>query len=259
MLMFKSLIFGFEVQSPKIYQGQNVSGWLMSEKLDGIRGYWDGKKLYTKNQKEIFAPEWFTKSFPPFPLDGELYTKRNDFENIQSIVLDIVPSEKWDSITYNIFEVPSQNEDFKNRLEKAKEWFGKYPTKHVKIIEQLVCKDEKDLNDFLSRVVNLKGEGVIVKDGSKEYNIGRSNFVLKVKTFYDMEGELVGYNYEKNVFKSFKLKLENGIMFDLGGGIDLAMKKNLPKIGEKITFKFYGFTKYGKPKFASFFRIRKDL
>jgi DNA ligase 1 len=35
------------------------SGWLMSEKLDGVRCYWNGSNLYTRNGNKIFAPkEW---------------------------------------------------------------------------------------------------------------------------------------------------------------------------------------------------------
>ena len=30
------------------YKDQNVIGWVMSEKLDGVRGYWDGKQLFTR-------------------------------------------------------------------------------------------------------------------------------------------------------------------------------------------------------------------
>lgn len=30
------------------YRNQDVSGWLMSEKLDGVRAYWDGKRLISR-------------------------------------------------------------------------------------------------------------------------------------------------------------------------------------------------------------------
>lgn len=30
------------------YTNQDVSGWVMSEKLDGVRGYWDGTRLFTR-------------------------------------------------------------------------------------------------------------------------------------------------------------------------------------------------------------------
>ena len=54
----------------------------MSEKLDGIRAYWDGKELLSKNGNKIYAPTWFLHNLPPFEIDGELWTKRDDFENI---------------------------------------------------------------------------------------------------------------------------------------------------------------------------------
>ena len=81
-------LYSIELQKPKIYDKQKheIKDWLMSEKLDGIRAYWDGKDLYTKNGNKIYAPIWFLKDFPNFELDGELWTRRDDFENIQNIV-----------------------------------------------------------------------------------------------------------------------------------------------------------------------------
>ena len=70
----------------KVYKDQNITGWVMSEKLDGIRAYWDGKNLISRGGNIIYAPKWFTKDYPSFELDGELWTKRKDFENISSIV-----------------------------------------------------------------------------------------------------------------------------------------------------------------------------
>jgi DNA ligase-1 len=43
----------------------------------------------------------------------------------------------------------------------------------------------------------------------------------------------------------------------LGGGFKKEDRLNPPKIGEFVTFKYYGFTKNGKPKFASFLRVRE--
>lgn len=254
-----SLLFAFDVQKPKVYDDQNISGWFMSEKLDGIRGYWDGKNLYTKNGNIINTPKDFTKNFPDFKLDGELWSKRDDFEFIQSTVLDKTASKNWSKITYNIFEVPNSKGDFKSRLPKAKQWFEKYPNKNVKIIKQTLCKDEEHLLKYLEKIVLLKGEGIIVKDPTKEYHTGRTPYVLKVKKAFDMEGIVTGYNYKKDgkTLKSLQVKLDNGISFNLGGGFSDIQRINYPKIGQKVTFKYYGFTKKGKPKFTSFLRIRE--
>ena len=98
-------LYGFDLQKANIYDENKhtIKNWYMSEKLDGIRAYWDGKELLSKNGNKIYAPIWFTQNFPPFELDGELWSKRGDFENIQNIVLDTNPSSKWNELTYNIF------------------------------------------------------------------------------------------------------------------------------------------------------------
>lgn len=67
----------------------------MSEKLDGVRAYWDGKRLISRSGKAFVVPSWFIKDFPPFAIDGELWTKRRDFENIVSIVNQQTAHEGW--------------------------------------------------------------------------------------------------------------------------------------------------------------------
>lgn len=68
------------------YQNQNINGWLASEKLDGVRGYWDGEKLLSRNGNFYDAPTGFTNHFPPFPIDGELYIGRGKFAETSSKV-----------------------------------------------------------------------------------------------------------------------------------------------------------------------------
>jgi DNA ligase-1 len=252
--------YGFDLQRAKIYHGyEDITSWLMSEKLDGIRGYWDGKELKTKNGNIIHAPKWFTKDFPPFELDGELWSKRGDFENIQSIVLDDTPTDKWKEITYNIFEVPNQEGNFTQRLKYAKKYIK--DIEHVTIIKQIKCKSRKHLKSFLNDIEKLGGEGVIVKNPKLSYFIGRSPYILKVKKFNDMEGKVISINKGKGKFKnmmgSLTLLLENNVTFKLGGGFNLQQRKNPPQIGKYITFKYYGLTKNKKPKFASFMRVRE--
>jgi DNA ligase-1 len=249
-----------DLQKPKIYQGdENISLWYMSEKLDGIRGYWDGKNLYTKNGKRLYPPKYFIKDMPSFPIDGELWTFRDDFENIQSIVMDKTPSKNWKQITYNIFEVPDTKGNFTTRVQKLKNYLKTNPSKIIKIIPQIVCKNKNHLNKYLNSIVKNKGEGLIIKDPNTNYHTGRSFHILKVKKYYDMEAVVIGINYRKNstIMKSLKVQLKNKVIFNLGGGFSNKQRLNYPKKDDIVTFKYYGFTKLGKPKFASFLHIRK--
>ena len=259
ILLFLNL-YSQELQKAKNYDNtkHNITNWYMSEKLDGIRAYWNGKELLSKNGNKIYAPFWFIKDFPPFELDGELWTKRDDFENIQNIVLDTNPSIKWDEITYNIFEIPNEKGNFDKILEKINSWLDKNPNKFIKIIPQKICKNESELDDYLNELINKKAEGIMLKNPNLEYFNGRNENILKVKKFYDEEGLIIDLNYSKEgKFESLKLKLKNGIIFNLGGGFSDIQRKNPPQIGDIVTFKYYDLTKNNKPKFASFLKVRK--
>ena len=253
-------LYAYELQKAKIYDKSkhNITNWYMSEKLDGIRAYWTGKELISKTGNKIYAPSWFINEFPPFELDGELWSKREDFENIQNIVLDETPSTKWNELTYNIFEVPNENGNFDKRLERIQLWLEKNPNKFMKIIPQKLCRNELDLDNYLKELIDKKAEGIILKNPNLDYFTGRSENILKVKKFYDEEGLVIGLNYSKEgKFKSLRLKLENGIIFNLGGGFSDIQRENPPKVGDIVTFKYYDLTKNNKPKFASFLRVRK--
>jgi DNA ligase-1 len=62
------------------------AGWWMSEKLDGVRAYWDGKQLLSRLGNVLHAPDYFTKGLPAHPLDGELFLARKSFQKTVAIV-----------------------------------------------------------------------------------------------------------------------------------------------------------------------------
>ena len=79
----------------------------MSEKMDGIRCYWSGTKLYTRTGKNIFAPKEWIKNLPLMAIDGELWTSRDDFQKIVSTVRKKTPVEtEWKNIKFMIFDAP---------------------------------------------------------------------------------------------------------------------------------------------------------
>jgi DNA ligase-1 len=179
-----------------VYKDQNISGWVMSEKLDGIRAYWDGTNLISRGGKIIHAPQWFTKSYPPFAIDGELWSKRGDFDNISSIVRDKIPSEQWKEIKHCIFEVPNAKGNLFLRLQKVKPYLGS----HIQLIKQIKIKDKVHLQNFLNSIEDKGGEGVVVRDPRTSYIGKRTNKALKVKSFFDTECIVIGYTKEKGKY-----------------------------------------------------------
>ncbi|MCK4441930.1 MAG: DNA ligase, partial [Sulfurovaceae bacterium] len=210
----------------------------------------------TRNGKDIYAPSWFTKGFPSFELDGELWTKRKDFENISSIVRGSLYPENWERVTYNIFEVPNVKGGLFERLSKVKP----YKSKILKIIPQIKVKNKANLQKFLKEIEAKGGEGVVVHDPNSPYIAKRTSKALKVKSFYDTECKVTryikGHGKFKGMLGSLECRLDNGTLFKIGSGFTNQERKNPPPIGSIITFKYKEFTKYGKPRFPVFMRIR---
>lgn len=262
ILLLVLIPFALFAQKPqllllKVYHDQNISGWVMSEKLDGVRGYWDGKHLISRGGKIIHAPKWFIKDYPPFAIDGELWSKRGDFDFVSSTVRASVPDDKkWRKITHNIFEVPNAKGNLFKRLAKVKP----YENNIIKIIPQIPVKNKENMLKFLKKVEAKKGEGVVVRDATAPYIAKRTSKALKVKSFYDTECKVIGHNKGsgkyKNMMGSLTCKMDNGISFKIGSGFSVKERKNPPKIGSIITFKYKEFTKNGKPRFPVFLRVR---
>ena len=94
-----------------------VGQYWISEKLDGVRAYWDGKQLISRGGERIAAPAWFIQLFPKTALDGELWLGRNQFAATFSIVSKLQPQDhEWQRIQYHIFELPNAPGTFTERI-----------------------------------------------------------------------------------------------------------------------------------------------
>lgn len=242
----------------KTYKDQNTTNWVMSEKLDGIRAYWDGKQLLSRSGKIIHAPQWFTKGYPDFEIDGELWSKRDDFENISSIVRDKVPSKNWEEIKHYIYEVPNAKGMLFQRLAKVKP----YENEYIKILPQIIIKNKQQQNDFLQEIEEKKGEGIVVRDPNTLYINKRTSKALKIKNFKDTECKIIGYTEGKGKYLdkvgAIICQFPSQIIFKIGSGLSDKFRNNPPKIGTTITFKYQNITKYGKPRFPIYLRIREQ-
>ena len=264
-LFLTSMMFGAkpELMLLQELKDQNVSGWLMSEKMDGVRAYWDGQKLISRGGIELAAPAWFTEGFPPFAVDGELWSKRGDFETIISIVKKKEPHDGWKNIAFYAFDVPTENGGLIQRLVKLEYYLKLNQADYLKIAKQFTCKDNEALKSFLAEVDKGGGEGVVVRNPDTKYVAKRNPNSLKVKSFYDAECGVVEYHKGEGKYKnslgSLTCKSEEGVLFDIGSGFSDAERKNPPAIGSKITYKFQEITKNGKPRFPVFMRMKEEI
>ena len=88
------------------HQGVKLDDYWASEKLDGVRAYWDGQQLWSRGGHLYEAPDWFTEQFPAHPMDGELWSGRGRFAELSGIVRKAQPvEEEWRKVQYHVFDL----------------------------------------------------------------------------------------------------------------------------------------------------------
>jgi DNA ligase-1 len=116
-----------------------IAGYLVSEKLDGTRCFWDGglsrgvkteqipwasitdpktgkrksklkplaTGLWSRYGNPIMAPDDFLNALPSCPLDGELWAGRGNFQLCRSICGGDEPDPRFHQITYAVYSAPA--------------------------------------------------------------------------------------------------------------------------------------------------------
>ena len=274
--MLLNFTFGLELLRLSEFKDQNVSGWLASEKLDGVRAYWDGENLFSRRGKKLNAPLSFTKNFPKFALDGELYAKELKFEEIQASVMDKLPDEKaWSRLKFHIFDVPEASGGLLTRLEILAKFLKNEPNDNLIIIKQIKMRDNAHFLKFTEEIILNGGEGAVVREPNAPYERKRSKNALKFKKFKDAECEVIAVNKGSGKYVNFAGSLtckalgskddkekagepKEGTIFKIGSGLSDKNRQDPPKIGSIITYKFQNLTSNGKPRFPIFLRVRED-
>jgi len=242
--------------------GLDLADYWVSEKLDGVRAYWDGKKLISRGGNAFAAPAWFVAAFPAAPLDGELWLGRGRFEETASVVTRSAPHEGWRQLRYMVFDLPASALPFDERLRELRALAAAADSPYLAVVAQEKIADHAALARRLDAVVAAGGEGLMLRRGSALYRGGRSGDLLKFKKFDDAEARVVAHNPGKGKFRgmmgSVTVEMENGTRFRIGSGFTNAQRRNPPPIGGTVTFRHQGLTAKGVPRFPVFWRLRTD-
>ena len=239
-----------------------ISDYFVSEKLDGIRAYWNGKNLMSRQGNIIHSPKWFTKDFPDIVLDGELFIERGKFELIASSVLKDNPiSQEWQKVKFMIFDMPNHSGRFSQRLQAMKILINQVNSPYLQIIEQSKIDDKENLMKKLDEMVAHGAEGLMLRKADSFYQAKRNDDLIKLKKYQDAEAKVIAHIKGKGKYQNMmgSLLVENikdKMRFRIGTGFSDKQRKNPPKIGDIITYKYYGKTKNNIPRFASFIKIR---
>ena len=241
----------------------DVSQYLVSEKYDGVRAIWDGKTLRFRSGREVAAPPWFIAKLPPTPLDGELWLARRKFDELSGMVRKTTPvDDEWKQLTYMIFEAPEAPGDFSQRYEKIRQIVAAANWSQLRAVEQTRVANRAELKRRFDAIVKAGGEGMMLHLVDAPYVTGRSDVLLKMKPLLDTEATVVRHLPGKGKYVgkmgALELKTKDGLLFRLGTGFSDAVRANPPPVGSLITYTYREITPSGKPRFASFLRVRDD-
>ncbi|KAG7395917.1 hypothetical protein PHYBOEH_003042 [Phytophthora boehmeriae] len=240
-------------------------GWWISEKLDGVRAYWDSSKkvFLSRLGNEYPAPSWFTANFPDnVDLDGELFGGRGAFQLTVGIA-KTQGSQQWKTLVYKVFDVPSlKTKSFEERMAYAQDVVSSASSKYIEWVEHTKCRSMEHLDEVFNEIENFGGEGLMIREPGSQYVNGRSSSLLKIKTFHDGEAEVLAYEDGKGKYVgmvgALRCRMASGKMFKVSSGLSDQQRDKPPAIGSIIVYKCQELTNDGIPRFPVFIGIAAD-
>jgi len=259
---------GWQVPAPMLASRfdaglHDVAGYLVSEKLDGVRARWDGKRLSTRNGTPIDVPAWFTAGWPRQAMDGELWIRRGEFQRVSDLVRALRRDDRaWRPVRFMAFDLPSDGGGFARRSARLRSLVLASAVDSLGVIGQIPIRDRATLAARLKAVVDAGGEGLMLHRMDARYQAGRSEALLKLKPFDDAEARVVGYRPGKGKYTGMVGALlvvdARGRRFAIGSGLRDADRARPPRIGTQVTFRYQGLTAKGIPRFARYLRVRDE-
>jgi DNA ligase-1 len=245
-------------------QGIDPAGYLVSEKLDGVRAWWDGERLRFRSGLPVVVPRWFTARLPPLPLDGELWLGRGTFDVLSGIVRRAAAVDaEWREIRYVVFDLRDEERrcgPFALRAEALRAAVAAAAFAPLQAAEQRTMADPPALRRWLDEVMHLGGEGLMLHRADAPWRAGRSGALLKLKHVHDAEAIVVahvaGLGRHRGRLGALQVRTERGVEFLLGTGLTDAQRERPPALGTTVVFTHRGLTTGGVPRFASFLRVR---
>lgn len=239
----------------------NPGDYWVSEKLDGVRAFWDGQTLRFRSGLPIAAPGWFTAALPKTALDGELWLGRGRFDALSGTVRRQTPVDAdWQQVQYMLFDLPQATESFSERVQRIQTVVAQARQPWLQAVPQQRVADTAALQRLLKHTVAQGGEGLVLHRANALWAPGRGDALLKLKPQPDDDARVVGHLPGKGRHAgrlgALLLEMPDGQRFALGTGFTDAQRKAPPAVGSVVTYRYREHTPKGLPRFASFLRVR---
>lgn len=180
----------FKNKSPLIF---------IQEKYDGNRSIWCDGHFFSRRGKEQrldFDMEEFLGDHEPLIFDGEVITQRGDFNAASGAINSKYGSK--DNLVYMIYDIIDPTMTYAMRkliLDEFKD------TERVKVAPILAKGQyeadltDKEIDNYLGKMVEDGGEGIMIRIASGKYENKRSLNLLKYKMVQSMDLKCTGFTY----------------------------------------------------------------
>jgi DNA ligase-1 len=240
--------------------GRDPSGWLVSEKLDGVRALWDGERMFFRSGRALALPAVIRRRLPSEPLDGELWLGRGRFEDISALLRSdrVADEAAWRAVQYHVFELPAGSGRFAERAARLQQIAVASAWPGLVAAPQQTVADAAALQRRLDAVVAAGGEGLMLHRADAPVANGRSPWLCKFKPLHDAEAVVIGHRAGRGKHQgrlgALQVRADDGQVFYLGTGFTDAQRAAPPAVGTRVTFSHHGRTDQGVPRFARFMR-----
>lgn len=240
------------------------TGYLVSEKYDGVRALWDGHQLRLRSGTTVAAPAWLAAGLPAVPLDGELWLGRGRFEAVSGLVRSQrLDDPAWHDVRLMVFDLPGAPGGFAQRAQHIQGLAASARPGSWLAVQHAKVGDTAALQARLAQVVSAGGEGLMLHRADAPWESGRSGALLKLKPLHDADAQVLahlpGRGRHQGRLGALRVRTEGGAEFRLGTGFSDALREAPPPVGSWISYTHRGHTARGLPRFASFLRLRPDL
>ncbi len=243
--------------------GIDPTGYLVSEKLDGVRALWDGSALRFRSGRPVPAPAWFLAKLPDTALDGELWLGRGRFDALSATVRrELADEAEWRQVRYMAFELPLGAGPFEERAQRLQAVVQASDWAQLEAVQQFRVANHSALQARLKAITRAGGEGLVLHLASAPVTVGRSEVLLKLKALQDAEAVVLGHVPGQGKYRgslgALNVRAENGQTFKLGTGFSDLQRRHPPAIGSTVTYSYQELTPAGKPRFARFLRVYSE-
>jgi DNA ligase-1 len=245
---------------------RDLTGWLWSEKLKGVRARWDGREFVSRLGNVFRAPAWFKIGLPvTMVLDGEIHTRdrRPDSQEIANGCVHSGPDDpRWQGLIFSVFDAPEHPGAFRTRIAEVHRRVSlstwSRPLPHSPLAGNDHARAE------CTTIVHLGGEGVIARDPGAPHVSGRTDTVLKIKPRKDAEAVIVAHipgkkgGRHEGRLGAFRVERPDGVQFNVGTGMSDAVRENPPPEGTVITYSWTDESSKGIPQPAAYEGVAPD-